>query len=392
MASIYPKIKNGKIVSFKFKAFLGRDEQGKQIVKCKTWKVENDFPSKKLMKVAQLEADLWEENINSQTICESPKINYSITFSDFSCNVWLKEQINDINQRDTTISQKRDLTKILNEYFKNQLLKDITCNKLNKYFEYLKYEHVSKKNKPYSPTTIRHFYRILNLIFKFAVERKYLLENPLNNIKPPKILKHKVDALSKDEVKIFFNEVEKLPLQKQVMYTLLLTTGIRRGELFGLQWNDFDFKNNTMNIERNATYTKTSGVNVGLPKTNMSIRTIPLTDKMIKLLKQYYIEESKLKNICGKEFLFHSANSFYKPKDPTKLTKQLKSFIKKINLPDMSPHDLRHTCGSLLVQGGTDIKSVQDILGHSDASTTLNFYVRSDIEKMRTATQNIFSF
>ena len=84
MASIYPKIKNGKIASFKFKAFLGRDEQGKQIVKCKTWKVENDYPTKKLMKVAQLEADLWEENINSQTICESPQINYSITFSDFS--------------------------------------------------------------------------------------------------------------------------------------------------------------------------------------------------------------------------------------------------------------------------------------------------------------------
>ena len=64
----------------------------------------------------------------------------------------------------------------------------------------------------------------------------------------------------------------------------------------------------------------------------------------------------------------------------------MKKFMKKIGLPDMSPHDLRHTCGSLLIQGGADIKSVQEILGHTNASTTLNFYVRSDIGRMKAAT------
>lgn len=64
--------------------------------------------------------------------------------------------------------------------------------------------------------------------------------------------------------------------------------------------------------------------------------------------------------------------------------------MKRIGLPDMSPHDLRHTCASLLLQSGADIKSVQDILGHSDASTTLNFYVRSDMDSMRGATKKAF--
>ena len=72
-------------------------------------------------------------------------------------------------------------------------------------------------------------------------------------------------------------------------------------------------------------------------------------------------------------YLFHSPESLYEPHDPTYFTKNLKKFMKRIGLPDMSPHDLRHTCATLMLQNGADIKSVQDMLGHSDASTTLNF-------------------
>ena len=59
------------------------------------------------------------------------------------------------------------------------------------------------------------------------------------------------------------------------------------------------------------------------------------------------------------------------------------------NLPDMSPHDLRHSCATLLLQSGADIKSVQDILGHTNANTTLNFYVRSDLQQMQAAANKL---
>ena len=61
--------------------------------------------------------------------------------------------------------------------------------------------------------------------------------------------------------------------------------------------------------------------------------------------------------------------------------------MRRHNLRDMSPHDLRHTCATLLLKQGADIKSVQDILGHADASTTLNFYVQSDLEQMQDAAE-----
>ena len=111
---------------------------------------------------------------------------------------------------------------------------------------------------------------------------------------------------------------------------------------------------------------------------------------MVSLLEEYKKENGI--TVKGSMFLFHSAKSYYQPQEPTHLTKHLKRFMKRINLPDMSPHDLRHTCASLLIQGGVDVRSVQDVLGHADASTTLNFYVKSDIEKIKDSTQKVFSF
>ena len=90
--------------------------------------------------------------------------------------------------------------------------------------------------------------------------------------------------------------------------------------------------------------------------------------------------------------MFHSDTSPLLPRDPTYITKHMRKFIKKIGLPDMSPHDLRHTCATILLESGADIKSVQDILGHADASTTLNYYVRSNIDAMRNATEKAFDF
>ena len=179
---------------------------------------------------------------------------------------------------------------------------------------------------------------------------------------------------------------------QRLIYTLLLTTGVRRGECFGLQWGDIDFENRIIHIERNVTYTTLKGISVGLPKTNTGIREIPITEGVLSLLTDYKISESQNISLSDNMFLFHTQESPLQPHDPTYITKHMKKFMKRIGLPDMSPHDLRHTCASLLLQSGADIKSVQDILGHSNASTTLNFYVRSNMESMQRATAKAFDF
>ena len=86
-------------------------------------------------------------------------------------------------------------------------------------------------------------------------------------------------------------------------------------------------------------------------------------------------------------FVFPGKTGLFAPRDPNAITKRVKRFMKRSGFPDLSPHDLRHSCATLLLSQGADIKSVQEILGHADASTTLNFYVKSDIRQMKAATE-----
>ena len=167
------------------------------------------------------------------------------------------------------------------------------------------------------------------------------------------------------------------------MMYLLLTTGLRRGELMGLQWRDFDFQNMTLEVSRNITYSPEKGNVIDTPKTENSVRTIPLLPFVAAQLLEYRALERPQSSETA--FVFPSDRGDNIPRTPNAVTHRVKRFMKANGLPDMSPHDLRHSCATLLLDNGADIKSVQEILGHTNASTTLNFYVRSDIGRMKAA-------
>lgn len=109
--------------------------------------------------------------------------------------------------------------------------------------------------------------------------------------------------------------------------------------------------------------------------------TTPFVAELLKKYKLQYHPFSK-----SNAFVFPSDKGNTLPRDPKAITRKVKNFMRKNGLPDLSPHDLRHSCATLLLNNGADIKSVQEILGHTDVSTTLNFYVRADLCNMQTAT------
>ena len=395
MATIIPNKKSGKITSFKFRAFLGRDENGKQIMRYTTWKPDANLSEKKAIKRAEKAAAEWEKTMlfeyqkdleNPERVIERNIQNQRTEFSDFVNNVWFPVFVCDGTHKPTTIEFYQNIANKINSYFTGKNIQTITAVDIQKYIIYLRTEYKTHQGKSLSDKTIRHYYCVLALIFEYAHKQEYIVKNPMDKVDCPPQAKKKVDALTKEQVQQVFNDIQNYSLEFQCMVYLFIFTGIRRGELIGLQWGDIDFINNTISIKRNVTYTTLSGISVNTPKTSNSIRVIPITSILVNQLNAL---KNSIPSIKNNQYIFHSMDSVFVPRYPDTVTKRIKLFMKNNDLPDMSPHDLRHTCATLMLGAGADIKSIQEILGHSNSSTTLNFYVGSDINRMKAATDKM---
>ena len=401
MATITEKVKDGKIVSCKFKTCVGRDENKKQISRCMTWYPPDGMTNSKIQKSAKIAAEKWEtetkrlyllEQENAErTDNETPTVRTDYTFVGFVNDIWLPLFVSDGSHRQSTVNFYKHLLNVTLPFFRDILLNDVTGIKINEYLAWLRNDCRTKRDKPLAEKTIKHHFGIVRSIFNFAERQGFVSSNPLKKVDAPKVSRKSIDALSDYEATAFFKALLDCPLDFRCLLYLLITTGVRRGECIGFQWRDIDFENNIVHVERAVSYTPESGLVVDVPKTDNSIRSIPIIPSTVTLLKEWRQEmERRFPNInldCA--FLFGNKKDCFAPRYAHPVTKRVKLFMKNAQLPDLSPHDLRHTCASLLLSSGADIKSVQEILGHADASTTLNFYVKTDMRQMRTATDKL---
>ena len=390
MASIKENRKNGRIVSYSFTACIGRDENGKQIRRYHTWTPPKGIGQSKAPKEAERQAVLWEQQIKSETTISPARtqIQQRDDFVEFISQTWFPLQVSGNNRKAKTVQFYEGTTKTIKEYFKGRVLQEITALDIENYLAYLRTDYKSRYGKPLTPKSVHHHYGTLNLIFGYAEQQEIITKNPMAKVKAPKKERKAVDALTQEQTKIFLTSLKDCSLDFRCMLYLLITTGIRRGECVGLKWKDIDWKNATLSVERNVSYTPKSGLVVDTPKTINSIRIVPLVPSVLTLLQTHkkVVASHNGKKDLTEAFVFSKRGDLFTPRTPDSLTRRLKRFMRNNSLPDCSPHDLRHTCATLLLSNGADIKSVQTILGHADASTTLNFYVRSDLENMKTAT------
>lgn len=310
-------------------------------------------------------------------------------FVAFVNDVWLPLQVRGGNIKPSTVAFYEYMAKPITEHFSGAILQEIGPIEIQKYLIYLRTEHKTKRGQPLSPKTLRHQYVALSSIFNYAEKQGMIAANPMAKVDAPKKDKKPVEALTQEQAAQFFQLLPSCPLDFRCMLYLLITTGIRRGECMGLKWRDIDEQASTIHIERNISYTPASGVIVNTPKTANSVRTIPIIPSVLQLLLRLKQEAQRNspRTVLENAFLFPSEKDIFAPRDPNSVTRRVKRFMKKNGLPDLSPHDLRHSCATLLLAQGADIKSVQEILGHSDASTTLNFYVKADLRQMQAATE-----
>ena len=186
--------------------------------------------------------------------------------------------------------------------------------------------------------------------------------------------------------------LEKEPIQYQTMITLLVYTGIRRGELCGLEWKDIDFENQVMHVVRSAQYIGNKTMITKEPKTKSGIRHFSLSIHACILLKKYKRWQLEQKLNAGDRWeesdrLFTSWNG--KPIHPDTVTDWFSKFIKRSGLPYVTLHSLRHTNATLMIAEGTDVCTVSRRLGHANTATTLNIYAHALKSKDREAANTL---
>lgn len=393
MASINEVYTKSKHLSFKFRTSLGRDESGKQHFKTTRWHPPEGMTPAKARKEAQRVAAIWEAEqfeayeLQKVAVVEEAKAEY--TFGRFVDEVWIPLCVRDGSHRPSTIAMYTNILKVMRPHFEEQPLSKISGIEITQYLTWLRNDYRTNFGKPLADKSIKHHYNILSFIFGYAEKQDLIDKNPMKKVDAPKVRRRAVDALSEDDARRFFKELGEVDFDFRCILQLLITTGLRRGECIGLQWQDIDFEKQVIHVQRAVTYTPESGIVVAPPKTATSIRTIPLVGSTTNLLKALYHQRQKQYPNCFlvTAFLFCKEGEPFSPRDPSAVTRRMKRFVQRAGLPDVSPHDLRHTCASLLLSSGADIKSVQEILGHADASTTLNFYVKTDLRQMRIATE-----
>lgn len=399
MANIRENKRNGKVISYRFTACLGRDANDKQIRRYTTWEIPDGLTPAKAKKAAERVADVWEQEVKAEHQKEKelgraytlPPEKRRDSFSAFINDVWFPLQICNGNDKQTTITFYKNMKKLIVEYFDGMIIQEISPMHIQKFLVYLNSEYKTQRGKPLSPKTIRHYFNALGMIFSYAEKQNVIAKNPMLKVDAPKKDKKPVDALTQEQAAQFFQLLSACPLDFRCILQLLITTGIRRGECIGLKWSDIDERHSTITIARSVVYTPESGISVSTPKTANSIRSIPIMPSALRLLQR--LKEQTRCNypdtILKEAFAFPSEKDLFLPRDPNAVTRRVKRFMKNNGFPDLSPHDLRHSCATLLLSQGADIKSVQEILGHADASTTLNFYVKADLKQMQAATEKL---
>lgn len=191
----------------------------------------------------------------------------------------------------------------------------------------------------------------------------------------------KIEAKQKQERHVYTAEQAKAAEQYAMQHerydiVLLMHTGLRRSELLGLQWADLDFEKKLIHVQRAVTQTK-GGILIDKPKTATSVRYIPISDFLVSMLRK--MKHSGLYVISGK-----SPNEPMKPHTyADHFSDFMKRMQKETGLPILTPHELRHTFGTLLRENDVDIYTIQKVLGHSDITVTSSIYVHNDIEVLR---------
>ena len=303
-------------------------------------------------------------------------------------DTWLDERMAGTIRRHTLEGYRRDINNHVKPYLGQEQLAKITPSDLSDLYTFLRERGRIIKGQDcdsgLAPATVRGIHTILHHALKTAAEEGLLPSNPASETMPPKISNRSKGILNNDQLDTLMAAIDKNELWHDFFYTEL-TTGLRRGDLCGLKWSDFDSEAGTLKICRTIRTEKGGILEAGDTKTYAGKRTILLPHSTAQLLR-------KRKEAALTEWIFPDLLKPENPTHPQGAYRQLKKLLANAGLPDIRFHDLRHTFATHALAGGVDAKTLSGILGHTKASFTLDTYAHVTGDMQRRAAKIVGSF
>lgn len=232
-----------------------------------------------------------------------------------------------------------------------------------------------------SEKTIRDIIIVLKMILKFGIKNGYLEYIQIDAKFPSKQEKKDLDVLSKADQKKFMEHLRNNFTFKNLGIFICLSTGMRIGEICGLRWCDVDTVEGVIKVRHTLQRiyiiegeTRHTELLLDTPKTANSVRDIPMSSELLKMLKS-------LNKVVNENYYVISND--IKPIEPRTYRNYYKKLCKQLDIPELNFHGLRHSFATRCIESKADYKTVSVLLGHSNISTTLNLYVHPNKEQKK---------
>ena len=226
-------------------------------------------------------------------------------------------------------------------------------------------ERIEAKGQPkgLSAKTVRNINQVISSAMDFAKDQKLIGSNPTDGCALPKLEHKEMKTLPVEQLTSFLREAKESGVFE--LYYIELATGLRRGELLGLKWEDIDLAQGSLRVQRQIA--RINGEVIEAPlKTKNAYRTLPLSADAVDVLRE------QRKKSGSNSYVFPSPTGG--PISPDSVLHMLHRVLKRAGLSKVRFHDLRHTFATLALQNGVDIKTVSGMLGHYSAGFTLDTY------------------
>ena len=379
------RIKKIREDTYRLVVSAGYDSTGKQRVATRTIKATSQRAAQRA----------WEQ-FAMEVRGEIPPTEGQLTMSqffDYYVTHYAKKHVTE-----NTIQYDRYLFRRIDKYIGHYTLMQLRPYHVMEFLEHL------AKEKKLSPNTIQKHYAFLHALLEKAVQWQFIKDNPSSHIDKPRRTKPKMEIPDIDECAAILKAISQEDVKHQALVNLTIYTGMRRGEIFGLQWKHIDFNAKTVNIIQECQYNVGIGNHIVERTKGGEGRKVSIPDAVCDLLIQYRKEVQERKEILrsrhewkGAEdiddvFIFCSFDGKLGHAD--QFNAWLDRFTQKHGFKRITPHTFRHLVASYLLAAGVDLQTVAGKLGHANTMTTQTIYshlLHSSEQKTANILHNIFT-